>query len=247
MSDLLVDLGNSRIKWAWAGALEAWQASEWRAQGLDAVLEAHWRTLPVPMRVFAAAVAPVTIREKLQAWVWARWGRNVVFVQAGRDEPDLIPAYDPPERLGADRWAALVAARAHYPAGALVVDCGTAVTLDAVAGRRHLGGFILPGIQGMRSLLEREVGLAAAPADSVADGEWGRSTETCIALGTAGAVAALAEHALERLQAAGVCDPALVVTGGEAGFLSSLLQVDYRRHDTLVLEGVWLCSRRFTE
>jgi pantothenate kinase type III len=60
-------------------------------------------------------------------------------------------------------------------------------------------------------------------------------------------VAALVETSLERLQAAGVCDPTLVISGGQAGSILPLIQVDYRRHPHLVLEGVWFCSRRMLE
>ncbi len=240
---LLVDLGNSRLKWARADAPGAMEAADWRQTGLPDLLDRHWSALPRPDAVAAACVAPEAVRRQLADWVAARWGVEVFFVSAERGWPGLACGYRQPARLGADRWAAVVAAHHAWPEGSLVVDCGTAITLDAVAPGRHLGGCILPGVAAMRQALAGATGLEV-DGPVPAPGNWGTDTREAVYLGTAGAVVALVEQALERLQAAGVCDPTLVLTGGQAGFIEPLMQVDYRRHDALVLEGVRLCSGR---
>ncbi|HHH12954.1 MAG TPA: type III pantothenate kinase [Thiolapillus brandeum] len=248
MADLLVDLGSSRLKWALADdALGPVEAVTWKGRGLKALLDARWGGMTRPARVAASAVAPAPVKEALGEWVRGRWRLEIRFVSATQGWPGLECAYADPARLGADRWAAMVAAHVCYPEGCLVVDCGTAVTLDALAGGRHLGGYILPGVQAMREAVLGETAVEVTEGGEIERWGWGDTTASCLELGIAGAVAALVEASLERLQGEGVCDPTLVITGGQAGSILPLIQVDYRRHDHLVLEGVRLCSRRTLE
>ena len=245
---LLVDLGNSRLKWALAsgGRLGVSRAREWRRTDFPDLLDSCWGSLEKPDAVVASVVASAQLREQIRSWVEKHWGVPVHFPLAAESGCGITCGYHDPGQLGADRWMAMVAAHARYPQGSLVVDCGTATTLDALEGGRHLGGYILPGITAMRELVLQQTAIEAAPS-TVAEEEWGRSTLACIRLGTAKALVSLVEHSLERLQAAGVCDPTLVLTGGEAGFILPLIQVDYRRHEDLVLEGVMRCAEELVK
>ena len=244
---LLLDLGNSSLKWAFAHELPGFQRLDWRGGAISALLDGHWAGLERPGAVVASSVAPRPVTEALGRWIRERWQLPLQLVSAAHGWPGLRCAYPQPETLGADRWAAMVAAHERYPAGSLVVDCGTAITLDAIANGRHLGGYILPGIRAMQAAVTSRTAIDADIDEPVEGWGWGRNTAQCLALGTTAAVASLVEESLERLQRAGVCDPVLVVTGGQCGLLLPLIQVDYRRHDALVLEGVRLCSRRTLE
>ncbi len=242
---LVVDLGNSRLKWALfsEGNLGRSQAVEWRGADFPALLEEHWGGLERPVSVMASVVAPAPVEEQLKQWVENRWGVPLYLLAASAAGAGVTCGYHDPSQLGADRWAAMIAAHARYPRGCLVVDCGTASTLDALAGGRHLGGYILPGVTAMREAVRRKTAIGSSARAVSPDEEWGRSTASCIELGAIRALVTLIEHSLERLQVAGVCDPALVVTGGQAGLILPSVQVDYRRHDDLVLEGIMRCFR----
>ena len=248
-SVLLVDLGNSRLKWAVSrqGVLGDSKAVAWRGADFPALLEECWGNLESPASVKASVVAPARLKEQLRRWVESRWGVPLQLLTASASGGGITCGYRDPDQLGADRWAAMVAAHFRYPQGGLVVDCGTATTLDALVAGRHLGGYILPGMANMREAVIQETALANSGETALPGEAWGRSTASCIELGVARAVVALIEHSLERLQAAGVCDPTLVVTGGQAGFILPFMQVDYRRHDDLVLEGIMLCSERLVK
>jgi len=245
---LLVDWGNSALKWAQTEGDRLGEPGrcEWRpATDLDALLDHHWRSLPQPSAVVASLVGPPETAEALGRWTGRRWGLTPRLIGAQRKSLGVTCGYHQPERLGADRWAALVAAHQLAPAGALVVDLGTATTLDALSGGRHLGGYILPGPEALQGAL---LDTTAIELDQAADdpGPWGRSTAGCIRQGAVQALVALVESSLERLQAAGVCDPTLIVTGGQAGFLMPHIQVDYLHRPHLVLEGVMLLAREAT-
>ena len=240
---LLLDLGNSRLKWArWIdGRLQPGEPLSWREGAFGQRLEAAWRPLSPPGAVVASLVGPQAVQERVSDWIADRWGQHLHRVRPRPRGGGLICAYDDPDQLGADRWAAMVAARRRYPRGSLVVDCGTALTLDALKGEHHLGGYILPGIEAQRATLWQGTAIGPRPEASVVDGEWGTNTRACIELGTVRAVVALIEWALERLQVAGVCDPELVITGGGAPLLLPFLQLEYRLHHNLVLEGIRDC------
>ncbi len=245
---LLLDWGNSALKWAQAeeDRLIAPGQCDWRSvDGLDALLDTHLGPLSRPDAVAASVVAPPQVAAALDRWTRRRWGLKPWLVRTQPRSLGVTCGYHQPERLGADRWAALVAAHRLAPAGALVVDLGTAITLDALAGGRHLGGYILPGPEAWQNAL---LDATAIELDAVADepGPWGRSTAGCIRQGRIQALVALVESSLERLQAAGVCDPGLILTGGRAGFLLPHIQVDYLHRPHLVLEGVMLLAREAT-
>ena len=89
------------------------------------------------------------------------------------------------ESLGVDRWLALLAAHRHAPTEPLMVlDCGSAITLDLlVVGGRHLGGYIVPGLALMRSsLLSETAGVAVEALSSVTSCP-GRDTSTAVGHG----------------------------------------------------------------
>jgi type III pantothenate kinase len=242
---LIVDLGNSRLKWTLSsrGNLGSSQALSWREAELPALLDKHWAALERPASVVASVVAPVPVAVQLERWVKKRWDLPLRLLAPSVSARGVTCGYRDPTQLGADRWAALIAAHARYPRGALVVDCGTATTLDALAAGRHLGGYILPGVVAMQEAVQRNTAIERSTGRGSWDEAWGRSTAACIELGAVRALVTLIEHSLERLQVAGVCDPALVVTGGQAGLILPAVQVDYRRHDDLVLEGIMHCFR----
>ncbi|MBS3797113.1 type III pantothenate kinase [Pseudoalteromonas sp. BDTF-M6] len=150
----------------------------------------------------------------------------------------LSCAYNNYHTLGIDRWLAVIAGYCANPNGyTLVVDAGTALTLDLIDdAHNHLGGYILPGL----SLSEHSIVSRAEKVftvdDLVADPKPGRSTPAAVKngalIGALGAIEyALAHHGRGR-------DVQLLLTGGDGLALHRhLRQGVYRPH--LVFEGLW--------
>ena len=138
---------------------------------------------------------------------------------------------------------AILAAYHYHPQGVCVLDCGTAITLDLMHGDgRHLGGYILPGFELMRQSLISNTAITIVPRRGFsARGFW--APNSCIALGGRKAVASLVESSIERLQAAGVCDPALVLTGSSVNEIVPMIEIDYEIREQLVLEGLLMYAR----
>ncbi len=243
--NLLVDLGNSRLKWALA------QGREWCSGGftygvqIAPDLERDWSGMGRPRHIVAASVGSAERVRALTSWVQDRWALPVHLLEPGRSQLGVTNTYDEPARLGADRWAALIATRHRYTGSACVVDCGTAVTLDALgADGIYRGGVILPGIALMRDCL-RAGTAGIRSVDGRDDSCLARNTADAVAAGTvfglAGAVVRIVEEFRQVLGA----DMHVVISGGAAAPV--IARLDGRlgpviQEPDLVLKGLSLIA-----
>ena len=147
--NLLVDIGNTRCKWALARGTALIETGVVVRAGNADWLEALPRTSVEAVHV--SSVAQPEALAHLREFA-VRRGANLRVAVSSSRSGDLINAYDQPERLGVDRWMACIAARTAGRGSVLVADAGTALTLDFVdADGRHQGGLITPGVATMRS------------------------------------------------------------------------------------------------
>jgi len=154
---LTVDIGNSRIKWA------QWQAEVIVARGVAAyqtdkirsAFDQLFLAVEQPSQVFAVCVAGEAARKALSDWVRRHWQLDVQYLKTEKQYQGIVNAYQEPERHGADRWAAVIAASQSFPDTAVcVISAGTAITFDLVDNTgRHLGGYILPSYVTMHAAL----------------------------------------------------------------------------------------------
>ena len=155
---LVVDIGNSRIKWAYATGQGLVDPGEIPHEGLAATaLQAFDQGAPADVeRILAVNVAGEAIGSAFTMHAERRWGLTPQFAATAREAHGVRCGYADPSRLGADRWVALIAAYRLAGGAACVIDAGTAVTLDAVDVRgRHLGGLILAGPKVVAAALDR--------------------------------------------------------------------------------------------
>ncbi len=236
---LLADVGNSRIKWV------SCERGEFQARGRAAhgeeswaeLVDRLWAELPRPERVVIVSVAGPEVRAALAVWIRQTWAIEAEFVVSIAAACGIRNSYAEPERMGADRWVAMIAARALLgPQTCYVVDCGTAVTIDALAADgRHLGGVIVPGMRLMREALYRETrqippeaGEARLFGQSTRDGVWG---------GALYAVASAIDGITERMIAS--YGPGVrLLTGGATGVVLPHLQSKYRVEPDLIFTGL---------
>ncbi|HEB58742.1 MAG TPA: type III pantothenate kinase [Gammaproteobacteria bacterium] len=247
--DLLVDIGNSALKYLSAEALFAGEAPVCHAYvdaGLEAVLARQWAALPPPTRVTVACVAREA-GEILRQWCERHWGVSPHFLKTGMDEAGVTNGYTEPAQLGIDRWAALVGAHSLGPANYCIVDAGTAVTVDFLDARgHHHGGLILPGARLMHAAVAGQVDALAGdvvpPPTSMADGAFpGRDTHACLAAGCRTAMVGFVREALVRAQALFEGPPRCLLCGGDAAELLAALAAAgtaARHRPELVLRGV---------
>jgi type III pantothenate kinase len=251
---LLVDVGNTRVKWALGqgGELTDAGVAEHLADGLAATLESAWARLRKPLRIVACNVAGETAAGILTGWALGRWGVTPEFIGATESACGLRNGYSEPARLGADRWAAMVGAWSLRGGPLCVVDCGTAVTVDVVSAEgEHLGGLILPGLVLMRrALTEGTAGVRTAGASdpgAPTGPPIGEADVALLARTTAGAVAGGTLYALvatlDRVVAdlapeVGGGDLRRIITGGDAPVVLPLLAGQWAHRPDLVLWGL---------
>lgn len=233
---LLLDAGNSRIKWA----LVAGGARQ--QQGVAPVAEPEalrqaFAALPAPHRILASNVAGEGVAQEIRG-ACAAWHCGVEFITARAEQCGVRNGYAQPARLGSDRWAALIAAWHRVHGACIVVTCGTATTVDALSPEgEFLGGLILPGLDMMRN------SLAAGTAQlDGASGEWAefpRNTADAINSGAIKATAGAIREQHRLLGAPGAC----LLGGGAAGLVEPHLGLPAVRVDDLVLQGLQLIGQ----
>lgn len=240
---LLVDVGNSRLKWACA-APGLWRggARVLPAAGLGAMLEEVWGGLEAPECVVLCTVLEPRRSGELEQWVERRWGRAPLKVQAQRELFGVINCYSDPRSLGADRWAALIAVRHGYQGPACVVDCGSAVTVDALSAQgEFLGGVILPGLAMSRRALS--VGTAGVHAiEGEAGSCFARATGDAVAAGTLFGLAGAIERVIEEQCRLLGPNTRTILTGGDAVILTAHLRLQTIHDPDLVLKGLDLIA-----
>lgn len=236
--NLVFDLGNSRLKWALADpGLQPGGALPY-GEGFVDRLEATFDAYARPKRVLAVSVAAAENTELLARWLKARWNLVLEQVSAQAAQLGVTNSYAEPTRLGADRWAALIGARARASGSVCVVDCGTAVTIDALdAEGVFRGGVILPGLALQREvLLRRTRGIRAA--DGTASSCLARDTADAVAAGTLHGLAGAIDRILDKQAAALGAEPQVLITGGDAPAVQPCMQHASTHVPDLVLEGV---------
>jgi type III pantothenate kinase len=238
---LLLDIGNTRLKWALLadGKLGQQHALVYRPESLPAELEQAWSALPPPRAVYLVSVAASVITQGVQDWAARRWGCRVVNLQSTGRNGGVVNGYTRPERLGVDRWMAMIGAYRLVGSALCVIDCGTALTCDAIDSHgNHLGGVIAPGQEMMRrALLHNTAGIAVAEvAARVTD--WGQDTTGCVVAGTVQATVGLIERMVTKLQSQLGVPVTAILTGGDAEQLLPLLSFPCRYEADLVLQGI---------
>jgi type III pantothenate kinase len=255
---LLLDIGNSRIKWArLPGSYRRGQRFAARGaidlegfDARDAALERLLVSMGSHSRIVACNVAGAAVERRLRVLARRVGARAPQFIRSAAAAAGVRNAYAEPWRLGADRWAALIGARFEHPGRPLcLVAVGTALTIDLLDERgRHRGGSIIPGPELMiKALFERTAGIQRRAGRNAAQamaragaspGLFARDTRGAVTAGAVNAAAALIMESMHAARALLGRKPQLILSGGAAGKVAARLRAPYRRGDDLVLRGL---------
>ena len=228
---LAIDAGNTRIKWG------LHDRHTWQSTHSIPTLDAARLQLPGAERAIASNVAGAEVEEHLK-----RACPELRIIRSEKVMLGVVNHYREPSQLGTDRWAALIAAHHSRRGNKLVVNAGTALTIDALAGDgRFLGGLIVPGPALMRRSLDRgTAGLRHTEGDFSA---LPRSTPDAITSGAIQACVGAVVRMRDSMAAQGVSPEVVVLSGGASAQLSPHLPFEYAIHDNLVLDGLVLIAR----
>lgn len=246
MTQMLIDAGNTRLKWC---LLRGSKVTRVQAQAWSEARAAHaarriMSTGSGVTRILVCSVAGARLERALRVAARAARLPAPLFIRSARRAAGVRNGYVDPWRLGADRWVALIGARALVPERALcVVDIGTALTLDLLDDSgRHRGGLLLPGPTLMvDALLQQTAGIrrrAQQPPARRAANVFARSTRGGLQAGSELAAAALIERAMHEARSLLGRKPQLLLAGGGAARVAARLGIAVRREETLVLKGL---------
>ena len=238
---LLIDIGNSRLKWSWqiSGQIGPVDAIVYDLKNLANELPVLWQEYARPEQVWVSSVANPAVTKVLNEFFSLQWAISAHYIQATETALGVVNAYTEPHTLGCDRWAAMLAAYGHEANCVMIIDCGTAVTIDAVDSKgQHLGGTISPGIKLCNTALNQQTNLHWQTTGSVLpDQVFACSTADAITTGIGHAIVALIEHAYQQLTESGH-HPVVYLTGGDATYLSKALHIEHKYVEDLVLQGL---------
>lgn len=245
---LVIDAGNSRIKWATSDKeiFEFGGAHTYKNREFVELANEVWGNLEKPSGVYIANVAGLGLAQQLTLWVEKHWQCPIVFIKPLLSGYGINNQYATPFELGADRWADAIAAWKKCQHAVAIFDAGTSITLDIIDAQGNLlGGTISPGINMMiDSLLKGAVGLRETldlnyntmrGADLVLSG---RDTKENILSGCLLPAIAFMEMSAIKLQEKFNEPFKCFVTGGDSEILMPHLSDLFEHHPFLVLEGV---------
>ncbi|MQX54727.1 type III pantothenate kinase [Alcanivorax sediminis] len=234
---LFVDVGNTALKWRARSGSDVVQGGcrherRWAEvvetiAGVDGGCESVW----------VASVAGAESDKDIANALRLKTGVEPQFYYSQADDYGVTSCYPEPRRLGVDRWVAMVECHQRFGAG-IIVDCGSALTIDAVnASGQFLGGYIVPGLGMLRGALLRDTADVHVETGSAQLG-LGKSTAECVHNGLLRmSVAFVTEVVLELRQ---VLDDTckVLITGGDAPALMDAFGFDFTHVPDLVLDGL---------
>jgi type III pantothenate kinase len=238
---LAIDAGNTRTKW---GVFDdqGLLVEQGVADNLDpGALGEQFKSLQGLRRAVISNVAGDVLAGRISL-VLAGLNLPALWVKPQATACGVSNGYQVPETLGSDRWAALIAAWNTYHAPCVVVNAGTAMTVDALSGQgEFLGGLILPSLGLMRvSLATGTAGVAPA------SGSWRdfpNSTADAVQTGTLAAMAGAVRHMVQLLELREGRAPVCVLSGGDAEALAPALAIPTILNPHLVLHGLLLLEK----
>ena len=243
---LLVDAGNSSIKWnIYDSTLKQFllprQSFLWRTDDLLSLLDQQWRGLNSIGAVLIANVAGHEVQETVQQWL-SRRQLQAKIINTESNAFGVRNAYKIPAQLGVDRWLAVLAAANSLPGQNIcTVSCGTAITVDTVtAAGDHLGGLIIPGSRMMKkALLQHTHGVKIAPTEA-SWSPFSDSTSAAVNHGVLFAALGFIDRAIAAIESELDGEVTKMITGGDAQTIREHSRYTFMHEPQLVLKGLAL-------
>ena len=242
---LLMDIGNTMIKW---GVLENKALS-----GIGSLLTPHssdfdlkplFMSLPSDVKsIVASCVLSRETQIKLAELISDHFKLVIEFIEPKNRFSGLTNGYTNPSKLGADRWAAMIGAHDEFGGNILVIDMGTAITIDYINTEGlHEGGQILPGLKSFFNILDQSTGsintkinISDIAAQNIK--KWGKNTDDAIISGAMMAISSAINHAVFSFKMKG-SRPSVILTGGDAIYFKDVFDYTLFYRPNLVIEGL---------
>lgn len=247
---MVIDAGNTRTKWATVqgdGSLSAMQVSSNTSLNKSTLK----KMLVQADKVIIANVAGVVVEQQLNEMMPNH--AKTFYITAQPEACDVSTRYDKSELLGVDRWAAVIAAWHMNKQPSIVVNAGTAITIDALAKDKvtkkgiHLGGSIMPGLQLMQDALRNNAAQLVSSSVGIMT-LFPTNTQDAISTGCMNAVIGAVVLQMKQLEKHCAFLPKVVISGGDAVKIAEALNPLLNRvivEDSLVLQGLAFLEKEY--
>ena len=242
---LLIDLGNSRCKYALMqqdGSME-YGIKNYAPFGKLYCVKSLCDKFSAAKKIIICSVLSEKMNEEIRATLVERDKRDVFFLQPVDDSFGIQLIYDDPGTMGADRVAALISVHEKYTGNSCIIDCGTAITIDAISDKRaHQGGVIMPGNETMQKALLANTKIKMNQANEKFS-LFANTTEAAIHTGCVSAVVGGIEYVVNKMTSDYDAFNQIILTGGaaeevSAHFSRSFQELPLLLDPNLVLDGL---------
>lgn len=232
---VLVDAGNTAVKLAYLNETK---------QLVTIGVEQFYQCADKVQKVIYGSVSELTEFKDLLNFC-TEAGIKLVEAKVTPEHNGIICGYSEFKNLGVDRWLAILGARKIYAQETLiVVDAGTAVTIDVCRNNSHLGGWIAPGLNLMQSsIIDKAPGVFSS--NQIKPEQFGTDTPSALFHGCLHAILGMIQNAVEltltdEQQSFETNNVKLILTGGDANILHTHLSIDSTVNSELVFDGLKL-------
>jgi len=246
---LLIDLGNSRCKYALLqqdGSID-YVAQNYGPFGKLYTVKSLCDKYEDAEKIVISSVLSENMNNEIKQTIVDKDKRNVFYLNPGANPFGVTLAYKDSNAIGVDRVAAMIATKESYSGKSCVIDCGTAITIDSIdADGLHHGGVILPGIKIMQTALLSNTKIDSGKVEEVFN-IFADTTETAIHSGSVSAVLGGIRFVIEQMTSQTEKFDQAVMTGGGAEYINDFLvssgsSLQLHIDENLVLNGLRLVA-----
>jgi len=257
---LLVDAGNSRLKWAMldAGKRSQQLAQDYSKDSAERLLIDLLAEKSVANLILVSVLGEL-FSKKIQQYC-QQHTIELTLIYSQSEAYGVKNSYREPQRLGADRFVGLIAAHHLRPdTHCITISCGTAVTIDAITAQgKHLGGLILPGLQQFSDQLIKKTALLTSEnttkislfsnntADALTSGSIFGLVEAINGISSRMEGELLKMNHLKGSQQ--TMNPVqIIICGGDAKIIHPYLSESVQREDDWLMQGLQLIAEFTSE
>jgi len=213
-SNILVDIGNTNVKWKFQGNYF-----------LSSTKNFKFESLPKCSKIWVSNVSSKSFDLN---------NLYVVLVESQKNYKALTNCYSEPRLLGCDRWLGMIGSYEMIKGGSFIlIDIGTAITIDIVNNfGMHLGGLIFPGLTKIRQTFNN---FSVSSLDNI--NEIGQSTDKAWTIGTLNIVVNTINQKIHKLKMK-LPNSSIILTGGGYEEIQDFLEFNHTYHENLVLDGL---------
>jgi type III pantothenate kinase len=238
---LLLDIGNSSVKWALQEQEEFISSGAFRyiKNDFEQNIQENLLLSKKPSDVLVSNVAGNEIFNLLNVRVKKQWQQECWQPSVSASFNKLKNSYSDTRQMGLDRWLAMIASWEQYQSALCLVSCGTALTIDLInLEGQHLGGYIVPGIELMQRALVNNTEQINVDVKHQASLDYAKDTQSAINNGAFLAAVSMIDHTVDKFSKESNCKPTCIISGGMAKLIKPLLNHPFQQEPNLVLAGL---------